>query len=188
MQVASYKLQVVTFKKLSMTRDDCILLGTFSKTHGVSGGLVAIARIKGYVLKEKWESVFLEINGILVPFFILSYEPGSRDDLIIYLDEITSPEQAKKFTGIDLYIQKKDITLEKKVIDPQALADYLVIDQQFGEIGVIKEIIKIPSNDIAVLDYRGAEIQLPISEDLIEKVDHKRKIVLMNLPEGLLEL
>ena len=73
MQVTSCKLY--PSKKLSMTRDDCILLGTLSKTHGVSGELVAITRIKGYVLKEKWESVFLEINGILVPFLFHPMSP-----------------------------------------------------------------------------------------------------------------
>ncbi len=171
-----------------MTRDDCIFLGTISKTHGISGGLVAITSIKGYVLKEKWEFVFLEIDGILVPFFISSCESGARDDLIIFLDDITSPELAGALAGLNLYIRKEDIILEKKVFDPGALADYLVIDQQFGEIGFIKEVIKIPQNDLAVIAFRGTEIQLPISEELIEKVDHKRKIITMNLPEGLLEL
>jgi 16S rRNA processing protein RimM len=171
-----------------VNKEDCILLGTLSKTHGISGCLVLITRIKEYTLKNTWESVFLDIDGILVPFFILSYEQGARDELIICLDDITSREQAAKFKGIDLYIQKKDITIEQQVIDPLALAGYLIIDKQFGNIGRIKEIIRIPQNDLAVIDYNDIEIQLPIQKDLIDKVDHKRKILHMILPDGLLDI
>ena len=171
-----------------MNKEDCILLGTLTKTHGISGGLVLITRIKGYSLKDKWESVFLEIDGILVPFFVASFEEGARDEMILYLDDITSRDLAGKLTGLKVYIQKKDIKLDKEGFDPMALTGYTLYDRQIGEIGVIKEIVRIPQNDLALVDYRGAEIQFPIQQELIEKIDHKSKIISINLPEGLLDL
>ena len=171
-----------------MDREDCILLGTLTKTHGISGGLVLITRIKGYSFKDNWEFVFLEIDGILVPFFIYSFEPGGRDEIVLYFEDITTRELAGRLTGLDMYVQKKDIILGKKTIDSSALAGYTIIDQRLGEIGLISEIIEIPGNDLAVVDYKGVEIRIPIQEDLIERMDHKRKTITVDLPEGLLEI
>ena len=171
-----------------MDKEDCILLGTLTKTHGISGGLLLVTRIKGYRLKEKWEAVFLEIDGILVPFFVSSFEPGGRDEMIVYFDDITTRELASQLTGLHVYIQNKDTIPQQEMPDYKGLVGYLIVDRHLGEIGLINEIIEIPGNDLAVLDYKGVEIQIPIQDELFEKIDHKHKTVHMILPEGLLEI
>lgn len=50
-----------------LRKEDCYLAGTFTKTHGVKGELVA--KTNGDLLeKNKLESILIDIDGGLVPF------------------------------------------------------------------------------------------------------------------------
>ena len=73
-----------------MTREDCLLLGTIGKTRGVRGELVLRVKNPAFEPDENWESLFLQIDGILVPFFISDLHAINPDEWMVRFDDYES--------------------------------------------------------------------------------------------------
>jgi 16S rRNA processing protein RimM len=65
---------------------------------------------------------------------------------------------------------------------------YQLVDQELGNLGVIEEIVESPGQHLAMLDYQGREVVVPLNPVFIQSVDHNAKKVQVDLPEGLLDL
>ena len=65
---------------------------------------------------------------------------------------------------------------------------YLVIDENFGEIGKIKNIKENISQDLFVIDYKSNDVLIPIHDEFIINVDRDKKQIIVKTPEGLIDL
>ncbi len=86
-----------------MNKSDTQLIGTLAKLHSFKGRYLLISET---VLNERinnWESVFLEIEGLLVPFFIDYLSIASESSAIIGFEDIDSSEKAKEFLSSKVY-------------------------------------------------------------------------------------
>ena len=52
----------------------------------------------------------------------------------------------------------------------------------------ILELIEKPHQLLCRLDRKGKEVLIPLNEETLQKVNHKKKEVLVELPDGLLEI
>ncbi|MGE9616247.1 MAG: hypothetical protein ACQPRJ_01515 [Solitalea-like symbiont of Acarus siro] len=68
------------------------------------------------------------------------------------------------------------------------LDGFSIIDNNIGVIGVVESILRYPQQNLASLSYNGKNILIPLVPDLIVKIDHNKKNIIMALPEGLLEI
>jgi len=171
-----------------MTRDDYIFLGTIVKTRGTSGDLIIRSKKKIVQIKNNWESVMVEIDGLLVPFFISGWNISGSNEILLTVEDIDIPEKAVKFSGRKVYINQSVIVFSSSEFHPDEVNGYLVIDINAGEIGRITGIDEIPGNPLFRLKYHGREILIPIHQDLIIEINEKKKIVRVNLPAGFLEI
>ncbi|MFN5253658.1 MAG: 16S rRNA processing protein RimM, partial [Chitinophagaceae bacterium] len=55
-------------------------------------------------------------------------------------------------------------------------------------LGVIKEVIEQPHQLLVTIDYNGQEAYIPLHEESLKGVNHAKKTVSVELPEGLLDL
>lgn len=172
---------------------ELVPIGRTNKTHGVDGTLRIT--VKDVFLDDfvAAEVVFLEVGGQAAPFFIEDRWGG--DPLYLKLEEVDSREDARPLTNKVLSLRQEDISTtgneEKEVIDPSSYArwiGYTLKDETLGEIGRIEEIIELPQQFLAGLIYKDQEVMIPLHPELILQLSHKDKTVLMNLPEGLLDL
>ncbi len=53
-----------------MKKEDCYLLGKITRKHGLAGNVVLKLDTDQPEMYKKIEGIFVEINGLLVPFFI----------------------------------------------------------------------------------------------------------------------
>lgn len=53
-----------------MRKEDCYFLGKITRRHGLAGNVILKLDTDQPELYNKLESIFVEINGLLVPFFI----------------------------------------------------------------------------------------------------------------------
>jgi 16S rRNA processing protein RimM len=65
---------------------------------------------------------------------------------------------------------------------------YTLLDQTLGEIGQIKELLDMPQQEISVVAYQGREVLVPLNAQFVVNVDDAARQVLVNMPEGLLDL
>lgn len=87
-----------------MSIEDCVLFGKLVKTHGVNGQVILESKYN-FEDKDFRESIFVEIDGILVPFFIKTIDLKSRDRYLLMLDLVTFKD-AEKIVGHDVYVAK----------------------------------------------------------------------------------
>ncbi len=171
-----------------MTYNNNILLGRITKVNGYEGA-VTVKLEKSYIENiPQMESVFLEIEGRPVPFFISSSGYSGADILKLKFEDYDSIEKISEFTGCRVFlttaVQVDDI--REKTED---LTGYTVLTHDDTELGVIKEIIPNPGQWLLSITASGnRELLIPFHEDFIISIENNRKIVVMNLPEGLTEL
>lgn len=172
--------------------DRLIEVGQVRKTHGVDGALRATVEeaFREYV----WdlEFLFLDIDGDKVPFRI-EYIKGEEDAPIFKFDRMDTPEEAAKYTGAKLFMEKDRLP---KGFDPAVsselefayLEGFTLFDEGIGLIGPILEVMEYPQQEMAVVNYRENEWLIPLHEDLIIAVDENNRRITMRLPEGLFEM
>jgi 16S rRNA processing protein RimM len=171
-----------------MKIEDCFYIGYITKTKGLKGEV--------QVYFEYYEpanlpldSVFAEINGKLVPFFISTYKLQNNQTGNFYFDDIDTIEKAQTLIRKKLYL----LNSLKPVRDDDEflitdLKGFMVHDQTVGELGDIIEIHEYPQQFVAVVSYKFKEIMFPLNDDLIVEIDEENGILKVNLPEGLVDL
>ena len=169
-----------------MTTEESFLLGTLVKTHGYSGQIVLKVDRQFQEKVEILESVFIQLDGILVPFFIEEIEEYGISSFLIKIDEINSKNEAIDFIGKDVFLPIAGLEGEKD----SGLSSISVIGYQLRSgnnenLGFVKDIREIPGNPIFIINYKENEIMIPANEELIIDINHKDKIISMTIPNGL---
>ncbi|MEO1258060.1 MAG: ribosome maturation factor RimM [Bacteroidota bacterium] len=171
--------------------DKFISIGFTKKTYG-SKGQVKMVIEEPYVDDVfNCDFIFINYMGKPLPFFIESIE--EMGDLLLKVEDIDSPETAKKIVAKELLLREKDIsekinTKEESHLFFKALINYVIVDEEKGRIGSIKEIQELPQQELAVVNYEGTELLIPLHPSLIKDINEKDLTVIMHLPEGLLDM
>ena len=165
-----------------------ILLGRITKVHGYEGTVtIKLERTFTENIPEM-ESVFLEIDGKPVPFLISESEYPGADNLRLKFEGYGTFEKISEFTGCRVFLDAEN----REDLDANNLSylrGFKVIMSDNTLVGTISEIIENPGQLlISVETEKGKEILIPFHEDLIVKADKKKKIIKMDLPEGLVEI
>ena len=134
------------------------------------------------------ESVFLEIDGKPVPFFISSSEYTGGDILKLNFEGYDTFEKVSLFTGCRIFlasIHKVNVPAD----NTQSISGFKVILENKKLIGTVKEIIQNPGQDLLIIiSPEGKEILIPFHKDFILHIGLKKKTIMVELPEGLTEI
>jgi len=171
-----------------------INIGHTRKTHGVNGEMKI--NIEERYLEDflKNERIFLDVKGVKVPYFVASVR--GKGDIILLLEEVDNKEAAFALQSREIHLREQDLIPddEREIeIEPEAELEYahvegfLLIDKTLGEIAPIREVLDMPQQEMAFVDYQGREVLIPLNAQLIIAVDKKKRTVLMDLPDGLLD-
>jgi 16S rRNA processing protein RimM len=68
------------------------------------------------------------------------------------------------------------------------IIDYRVEDEVLGTLGVVKEVYSTGAQDVLIMIYKGHEVLIPLTDEIIPKVDKHTKIVHSRLPNGLIDV
>ena len=169
-----------------MKKQDCAFLGTIIKTHGVDGRIVIDSELD-LENKDFREPVFIEIDGLLVPFFILTAEHHQRTRYAVYFEFVNNLKEASELVGQSVYISNEHSLLDDAVVLDE-LVGIMVIDQQKGEIGECIRIDEIAGNQFFIVLNNQNEIMIPFADEFIVELILEEKYILLNLPEGLIDL
>jgi len=166
-----------------------ILLGRITKVSGYEGAVaVKVEKIFTENIPQM-ESVFLEIEGRPVPFFISGLEYSGADILKLWFEGYDTVEKVGEFTGCRIFLTDEVIDEKNQKSDNQLLIDYQVYTKESILLGPISEII---SNNgqwlLNIVSLNKKNVLIPFHEDFIISIDKRKKIVVMDIPEGLLEI
>jgi 16S rRNA processing protein RimM len=172
-----------------MKKADCKLLGTLSKPHGYKGHLVLVAEDSLPNDFEDWESVFVEIDGLLVPFLFDDVNHSHTDSAIIHFQDYDNVDLVAELIHSRVYAPLKNFRKNKgRSFDISELKGYSVSDVNHGIIGMVEEILDYNNNILLRILKNGKEILIPAQEPIIEGIDAKKKLIYTNTPEGLIDM
>jgi 16S rRNA processing protein RimM len=165
-----------------------ILLGRITKISGYEGA-VAVKLEKNFTENiPEMESVFLEIEGRPVPFFIKDWEYSGADILKLKFEGYDSIEKICEFTGCKVFLTAGS-PVEKDTDVFQDLSGYKVLIQDNQLLGIIKEVIQNPGQSLLnIISSKNKEILIPFHEHFIVGIDKRKKVIIMNIPDGLTEI
>lgn len=160
-------------------------IGYISKTHGLKGHV--ILRLNELVnIDENIKSIFLDLNGSQVPYFVEECRPNNSG-YIIKLETIDVVETSKKLIGKKAFALADFILEEDESL--KEFIGYAIIDSKLGNIGNIADVDEKTDNPIIkVIHPSGIEIILPFNDDFIIEIDDDLKTIEFNAPEGLIEM
>lgn len=140
---------------------------------------------EGYL---EMESMFLNVQDQLVPFFIESIQFGSKGMLRIKFEDIDTEADAKQLLKKEIYAPNSFLPSEEGEVHEHEILGFMVIDQKSGEIGEIEEIISHPTNTLIRIEQGERDILIPFQDAFIKEIDKEKKTLRVDLPEGLLEI
>ncbi|SFE59382.1 ribosome maturation factor RimM [Thermoflexibacter ruber] len=171
-----------------MNREDYYELGYIAKPVGLNGELAVILDVDDVEEYEDLESIFIEVNGDLVPYLVEEVKfKGNKVSLI--LEDINSIEKAEKLRGKKLYLPVEELPdLDEGSYYLHELIGYQVFDYIKGYIGNVKLIYNLPTQDLLAVEVQGTEVMIPTHEDIMVEVKQEERRINVQLPEGLLEI
>lgn len=172
----------------TIPKSECEKIGFFRKTHGVHGNVVLEFEPKFEYSVEDAERFFVELEGLLVPFFIA--DGGLRfttaNSAIVNFDWVENEKYAKRLIGESAYLYQSEITDELEESE-EILLGYLLVDKELGEIGMINQVDDYSGNIVLTVNYRGNEVLIPYNDEIALAIDEDLKTLTLNLPDGILD-
>ena len=172
-----------------MNKDDFFYLGKILKTHGNKGQVIVLLDVDDPEDYLALESVYLDLHGERIPFFIGSLELKHNRKAVIQFQDFDSIEDAESLQGLEMYLPITKLpALKGNRFYYHEIIGFAVVDQQYGDIGLVEDILELPHQSLFQIRHGGKEILVPIVDDIILKVDRKKKQLLISAPEGLIEI
>lgn len=160
-------------------------IGTLTRTHGI-GGELSMNFTDDVWDRADADYVFIEVDGIQVPFFLEGWRFRSDSVVLLKFLDIDTSEDADEYVGANVYFPY-DLTPEPDEDDEYTwkhFTGWQVVEAKAGIIGEIDYVEDSTANTIFCIDGK----LVPATEDFIERIDAKERTIYMNLPEGLLDL
>ena len=165
-------------------QEEVFRIGRLGKAHGVKGE-VSFQFDDDIFDRVDSDYLILEVDGILVPFFIEEYRFRSDTVALVKFEDIDTQQRAQELTGCDVYFPRS-LAEEDDTPTLTFLVGFDIIEADTGTtIGRIAAIDDSTANLLFELEDGRL---IPANDDLINDIDNKRKVITMTIPEGLLEL
>ena len=172
-----------------MKKQDCFYLGKIVSKFSFKGEVLVKLDTDDPQSYKKMESVFVDYNDNLVPYFIEKSSFHKSDLLRIKFEDISTEEDADDLLKADLYLPLLLLPkLEGNKFYYHEIIGFKIIDVNFGEVGSITSVNDSTSQALFEIDREGKQILVPINDDFIEQVNRDTNTIHIKAPDGLIEL
>lgn len=159
-------------------------IGRLGKSHGIKGE-ISFQFDDDVFDRVDADYLVLEIDGILVPFFMEEYRFRSDSLALVKFCDIDTQERAAELTGCDVYFPR-DLADEDDTPTLASLVGFDLIEASNNKkVGTIASIDDSTANILFELEDGRL---IPATDDLITDINTKDRTIKMEIPEGLLEL
>lgn len=175
-----------------ITREELILIGHYNKPHGVAGEISATLDVDLDVL-QSLTCLVSEMEGIFVPFFVQDYRPKTSETVLLTIDGIGSEQEATRLVNRDIFALKRDYDQASDEADADGYPlDYFIgfelKDSDGTCVGEIIDVDEQTENAIFIVRHGDGELLVPANDDLIVEFDTDERVMVMDLPQGLLDI
>ncbi|HFS67596.1 MAG TPA: 16S rRNA processing protein RimM [Flavobacteriia bacterium] len=173
-----------------MKKEDTFYLGKIVRKHSYKGELVIKLDTDEPDLYQDLESVFVDLNGKLLPFFIEESLLQKGNQLRVRFEGFTNEADAESVLKKEVYLPLTMLPkLEGNKFYYHEVIGFDLIDENFGLVGKIKSINDSTAQELFIVNNdAGKEILIPLIDAFLVKVDRDNRQVIVNTPNGLIEM
>jgi len=172
-----------------MNQKDFYFLGRILKTHGNKGQVMVHLDVDDPDTYSRLESVFLDLHGERIPFFIRSVEMKHNRKAVFQFQDFDTLEDAESLQGLEMYLPIAELpALKGNQFYFHEITGFGVVDKNHGNIGIVEDILELPHQSLFQVRFGEKEILIPIVDEIILKVDRKKKLLMVEAPPGLIEI
>lgn len=167
-------------------KEEVFKIGILNKPHGVKGE-IGFTFTDDVFNRVDCDYLILLLDGILVPFFIEEYRFRSDNVALVKFEGIDTAERARRFSNVEVYFPSRYLEEEEGISSWNYFVGFRVEDIAHGNLGEITHVDDSTVNVLFVIERDGREILLPAHEEFIRGLDKKKKLLTVEIPDGLLE-
>ena len=163
-------------------------IGKLAAVFGLKGEMVLSHRLGKKTGLKGLKAIFVEERkDEMLPWFIESVRIKSDDEVFIKLEGLDTKEAARRLVQKEVWLPETDFEQFAGKSAPISLVGYHLW-QGTEDLGEILEVIEQPHQVLCKIDLGGKEALIPVHEETLRKVDKKNRKVLVELPDGLLDV
>ena len=172
-----------------MRKEDCFYLGKIAKKFSFKGEVLVYLDTDEPELYENMESVFVEFNKNLVPFFIENSSLHKNDFLRVQFEDVDTEEEADSILNCDVYLPLSMLPkLSGNKFYFHEVIGFEIEDKRLGVFGKIVSINDTTAQPLFEVLNGEVEMLIPMIDHFLVEIDRENKKVVMDLPEGLVEM
>ena len=172
-----------------MRKDDCFYLGKIAKKFSFKGEVLIYLDTDEPEEYQNMESIFVEINKNLVPYFIENSSIHKNDFLRVQFEDVKNEEEADYLLGSEVYLPLAMLPkLDGNKFYYHEVIGFEIEDKTLGIFGKIVSVNDTAAQPLFEVLNGNVEMLIPMIDQFLVKIDRINKIVLMDLPDGLIQL
>ena len=174
---------------MSGAESELLKIARVLKSNGTEGEILVGFREIGPEDLKITEPVFIDFDGLPVPFFINSFSRRGNSRALITLTGVKNLEDADELSGKDIFARKEAINGWDDEDDDLTIEDLIgwtLIDENDATVGKITDYEDIPGNPCLYVETIDGQVMIPFNDDLILSVDEESQTLSMSVPQGLI--
>lgn len=163
--------------------DTLTRVGKFGRPHGLAGELTATFECD--LEPAPGLCLVVEMDGLMVPFFVESSRPKGTETWLLRLDGVDTEARVRSLVNQDIYLEPHhmpEIDDDDDRVYLEDLVDYLGLDDKGDKLGRITGVDERTANALFLFD---TGLMIPAVDEYITDIDHDNKTITFALPEGL---
>lgn len=166
--------------------EDLYRIGRLGKAHGIKGEITMQVDDDAFDRVEA-EYLFLELDGIMVPFFMEEYRFKSDETALIKFEGVDTQERARELTGTEVFFPRSLATDDDSdELSYAQLVGYTIINSTDDK--AVGEIAFVDDQTINIMFELTDGRLIPASEELITDINTQERTITLDIPEGIMEL
>lgn len=172
-----------------MKKSDCFFLGRVTKKFSFKGEVIIKLDTDEPEVYANLDAVFIDMGRDLLPFFIESSSFQRGNELRVRFEDIHNEEDANAILRKEVYLPLKFLPkLDGNKFYFHEVVGFTLSDVNYGTIGTIDSINDSTAQALFIVSSEDGEVLIPLVDDFIKKIDRKNKEVIVETPEGLIDM
>ena len=164
-------------------------IGRVVKAFGIRGELIVEPLTSIPSRFSSMKRVLVGVTEAQVQMLTIREVCVENKGIRLCLADVNSRNDAEGLIGSFLFVREEDRVLPSPgsyYVDE--LIGLRVVDEAGSNIGTVREVMKLPAQDIYVVEQNGKRIMIPAVREFVLRVDIQQGVMVVKLIEGLTEV
>lgn len=168
---------------------DLVVVGTVVKPHGIKGEICVISHADSPSLFSEVPHVYLRGKKGNMQSYELTKLRMHKSRPLLTLKGVTDRNQVELLRGMEIVVKREDMPApEDDQVYLHDIIGFMVTLEDGTEIGPFIRFIETSATEVWIVKHPVTEIMIPAEDEFIIDIDMDAKRIIVDPPEGLIEL